>query len=316
MENRSLFSVDNIDILKNVEDNFVDLLYLDPPFNKNRKFYAKKGSFSEGIYFDDSWSKGIKNACLDELSSNQKTNSKHSNIINFIKFVKNSCDKKSANYMYFMAVRILEIHRILKPKGSVYLHCDNSMSHYLKILMDIIFGKQNFRNEIVWAYKHGGRGKSNFAKKHDIIFWYSKSNDYTFNYNDIIVPFESGMTEWSYTKGKYAGKPMPKGKVPEDVWNITLNSMSKEHIGYPTQKPMKLLERIILASSNEGDMLLDPFCGSGSFLVAAEKLGRQWVGIDLSDRVYDVVCHRFYNELDEDFASSIVKNIRLASVIK
>ncbi len=305
MENRSLFSADNIDVLKTIEDDFIDLIYLDPPFNKNRKFHAKKGSFSEGIYFDDSWSKSIQTGYFGKLPPNTI----HSNVIDFIEFVKMSYDKKASNYMHFMAVRLLEIYRILKPTGSIYLHCDNTMSHYLKILMDIIFGKANFRNEIVWSYKHGGRGKSNFAKKHDIIFWYSKTKDYTFNYKDIIVPYESSMTEWSYTKGKYAGKPMPSGKVPEDVWDITLNSMSKEHIGYPTQKPMKLLERIILASSNKGDILLDPFCGSGSFLVAAEKLGRNWIGVDLSDRVYDVVCHRFHNEFEEDLAFSICNKI-------
>lgn len=307
MENRSLFSADNIDILKSIEDNFADLIYLDPPFNKNRKFYAKKGSFSEGLSFEDNWRKSVLGSEFEQL----KLSVEHSNVVNFIEFLKCSCDKKAANYICFMAIRLIELHRILKQTGSVYLHCDNSMSHYLKILMDIIFGKEHFRNEIVWAYKHGGRGKSNFAKKHDVIFWYSKSKNYTFNYKDIIVPFESGMTEWSYTKGKYAGKSMPKGKIPEDVWDITLNTMSKEHIGYPTQKPMKLLERIILASSNEGDTLLDPFCGSGSFLVVAEKLARNWVGIDLSSRVYDVVCHRFHNEFEESVASSVIKNILL-----
>ncbi len=291
IKNRSLFCADNIEILKQIESSFVDLIYLDPPFNKNKKFYGKKGSFSEGLYFEDSWNKSA-----DYKAFYDSSIKKHIDILNFIEFVKNVYDKKAANYIHFMAVRLLELYRVLKETGSIYLHCDNTMSHYLKLLMDIIFGKSNFRNEIIWSYNHGGRGKSNFAKKHDNIFWYSKSDIYTFNYNDIIVPFESGMTEWSYTKGKYKDRPMPKGKVPEDVWNISLNSMSKEHIGYPTQKPIKLLKRIIKASSNEGDLLLDPFCGSGSFLVAAENLGRQWIGIDLSSRVHEIVQHRFESD--------------------
>ncbi len=301
MENRSLFCADNIDVLKNIESNFIDLIYLDPPFNKNKKFHAKKGSFSDGLSFDDSWNDNIDYS--EFYDCNIQT---HINIKNYLDFIQNVCDHKAANYMHFMAVRLLELYRILKTSGSIYLHCDGSMSHYLKILMDIIFDKSNFRNEIVWAYKHGGRGKSNFAKKHDIIFWYSKSIEYTFNYDDIMVPFESGMTQWSYTKGKCKGKPMPKGKVPEDVWDISLNSMSKEHIGYPTQKPIKLLERIIRASSNTGDILLDPFCGSGSFLAAAERLGRKWIGIDSSDKVYEVVCYRFEKEFEASEVSSLI----------
>ncbi len=288
IKNRSLFCADNIEILQQIESNVIDLIYLDPPFNKNKKFHAKKGSFSEGLSFSDSWSDAVDYNAFYDTSIK-----KHSYIINFLDFIKNIYNTSSANYMHFMAIRLLELHRVLKEQGSIYLHCDNSMSHSLKLLMDIIFGKQNFRNEIVWAYKHGGRGKSNFAKKHDTIFFYSRSKHYTFNYDDIIVAFESGMTKWSYTKGKCAGKPMPKGKIPEDVWDISLNSMSKEHIGYPTQKPIKLLERIIKASSNKGDILLDPFCGSGSFLVASEALGRQWIGIDIYNEVYKVVSHRF-----------------------
>ena len=304
IKNRNIFCADNINILKNIESNFVDLIYLDPPFNKNKTFYAKEGSTSEGLYFNDSW-----NIKLDD-SASHIINKEHPNVNNFLQFVMNVYDEKAMNYLYYMSIRLVELHRVLKPNGSIYLHCDNTMSHYLKILMDIIFGTSNFRNEIIWHYAHGGRGKKNFAKKHNIIFWYSKDkNNYIFNYDDILVPFESKMTEWSYTKGSYAGKVMPKGKVPEDVWKIIFNTMSKEHIGYPTQKPTSLLERIIKASSNENDIILDPFCGSGTSIIVAEKLKRRWIGIDLSSKVYDLITDRFIKEYDKNASDSIINDI-------
>ncbi|MYC54934.1 MAG: site-specific DNA-methyltransferase, partial [Chloroflexi bacterium] len=186
--------------------------------------------------------------------------------------------------MLNMAVRLRAMRRVLKDTGSIYLHCDPTASHYLKLLMDAILGKANFVNELIWYYTNASRGKRKFAKAHDIVFWYSKSqNNFVFNRDDVLVPFQSGMTEWRYTKGGQAGKEMPKGKTPDDVYILpSLNAMAKERLGYPTQKPLALMERIIRASSNEGDTVLDPFCGCGTTVHAAEVLGRKWLGIDIS----------------------------------
>lgn len=305
-KNRTVFSVDNINILKVIKSEYIDLVYLDPPFNKDKTFHAKKGSISEGLFFEDSWN------CDVQLSSLENIKVLYPSLYNFLLFVKSSYNSKAFSYLSFISERLIEIYRILKNTGSIYFHCDNSMSHLLKIAMDIIFGCDNFRNEIVWSYKHGGRGKRNFAKKHDIIFWYSKNkNNYVFNYDDILVPFESKMTEWSYTKGRYVGKTMPNGKVPEDVWYINLNSMSKEHIGYPTQKPIELLMRIIKSCSKEGDIILDPFCGSGVSVVACEKLNRKWIAIDKSSQVYNTIRLNIQNQFDEVQAKKIIDKIVL-----
>ena len=193
-------------------------------------------------------------------------------------------------YLIYMAVRLIEMHRVLKPMGSVYLHCDPTASHYLKLLMDTIFGHKHFRNEIAWYYKNASRGKKRFASAHDVILWYSKSEQYTFNREEVLVPFESGMTEWRYSKGGQAGKPKPRGKTPDDVVDMpSLNAMSRERTGYPTQKPLSLLQLIVRASSSKGDMVLDPFCGCATTCVAAEGLDREWIGIDVSRKAYDLV---------------------------
>ena len=197
-------------------------------------------------------------------------------------------------FLCFMAVRLLETHRILKDTGSIFLHCDPTASHYLKELMDAIFGKNNFINEIIWYYKNASRGKTQFAKAHDIIFWYSKTSDYVFNRDDVLVPYESGMTEWRYRK---AGKEPPKGKTPDDVIVMpSLNTMAKERTGHPTQKPLELYKQFIEAASNKGGMVLDPFCGCATTCVAAEQLSREWVGIDLWKRAHEVVWDRLREE--------------------
>ena len=199
-------------------------------------------------------------------------------------------------YLKFIEIRLKEMKRILKETGSIYLHCDPSISHYLKIKMDDIFGEDNFRNEIIWHYNNATRGNSTFAKSHDCIFWYSKSNEYCFNREQILVPYQSKMTEWVY---KNKNKETPKGKTPDDVIILSaLNAMSKEREGYPTQKPVELLERIIIASSNIGDIVLDPFCGSGTALVAAKKLGRHHIGIDKSKDAVEITEERLSNITD------------------
>ncbi|MBC6428556.1 MAG: HNH endonuclease [Cellvibrionales bacterium] len=210
--------------------------------------------------------------------------------------------KSDKSYLIYIAVRMLEMRRLLKPSGSVYLHCDPTMSHYLKLVMDAIWGRQNFRNEIIWCYSTSGRSKTFFAKKHDVILLYSLSNEAWKNYT---IPVSQKYLDSHYRQfdenGKRcrirvdAGKKRiyypEEGMTCNDWWMDIpyVNSQSKERVGYPTQKPLSLLQRIIKASSNEGDMLLDPFCGCATAPVAAEQLGRQWVGIDISPKALDLV---------------------------
>ncbi len=192
-------------------------------------------------------------------------------------------------YLAFMVSRLAEIWRLLKPNGSVYLHCDPHASHYLKILMDVIFGAENFRNEIVWCYTGPGSPKMRqFNRKHDNILWYSKGKTWTFNKDDVRIPHKGGKPHAGGFAGgrRSIGDPYYEqtGKIPETWWTdiaVAVRS-SKERLGYPTQKPLKLLERIIKASSNPGDIVLDPFCGCGTALDAAHGLSRHWVGIDLT----------------------------------
>lgn len=235
----------------------VNLIYIDPPFFTGADFtvkttvgdedVVKEPSIIEEKAYRDTWGKG-------ELSV----------------------------YLRYMYERLVLMKELLADNGSIYVHLDWHVGHYAKVMLDEIFGYENLKNEIIWHYDYGARPKGMFGKKHDTIFWYSKSNDWIFNTKAVLVPYESGMTEWRYTKGGQAGKKMPEGKVPSDVWDIKLNAMSLEHLGFDTQKPEDLLKRFILASSNPGDLVADFFCGSGTTGAVAEKLGRRWIMCDLS----------------------------------
>ena len=209
-----------------------------------------------------------------------------------------------------MTVRLIEMHRILKDTGSIYLHCDPTMSHYLKILMDLIFGEKNFRNEIIWNYGGGTDREKGFNRKHDCIYLYSKKNDWFFK--SLFEPFKENTIKRFNKKddiGRYKINKMKDGRVYKtymkkegkklnDVWYINIIvSSHREHTGYPTQKPRALLERIIQASSNEGDIVLDPFCGCATTCVAAEKLNRQWIGVDISLKAYELVQERLKREV-------------------
>ncbi len=210
------------------------------------------------------------------------------------------------SYLIMMAVRLLEMKRLLKPAGSVYLHCDPTASHYLKLMMDVVFGHEHFRNEIIWAYTGPGSAKARqFNRKHDVILWYSKSGSWTFNGDAVRVAHKQLNTN---RKGAAIDAPLTdetrakllaRGKVPETWWPefSPVGRRASERTGYPTQKPLALLERIIRASSNEGDVVLDPFCGCATALVAAERLERQWVGIDLSAKAKDLILTRMRKEL-------------------
>ena len=278
LKNRTLFCRDNLDVLRGIDSSTVDLIYLDPPFNKKKSFVSPIGSSAEGTEFKDYLrEEDVKEEWLRLIEDHQPI------LHNYLQSISQVGDKSNKHYLCYMAVRLLEMHRILKDTGSIYLHCDPTMSHYLKLLLDCVFGEKNFRNEIVWCYGLGGSSKKTFSTKHDTVLFYTKSSTYTFHKPQ--VPATSNLL-----KGNMKGMP--------DVWSVpTINNMAKERTGYPTQKPLALLERIIQASSNEGDFVLDPFCGCATTCIAAEKLGRKWVGIDISKKTFDLVQIRLNQEV-------------------
>lgn len=293
-ENRTLFKSDNLQILRAMNSNSVDLIATDPPFNKGKDFHATPESLASGSSFQDRWSwrDDVDQEWVDQITDD------FPEVMNVITGSRNSYGDDMGAYLAFMAVRLLAMRRVLKDTGSVYLHCDPTASHYLKELMDSIFGRKNFVNEIIWAYKSGGAGKSSFARKHDVIFLYAKSKDYQFfpqkekSYNRGFKPYRfKGVKEFQDELGWYTLVNM------RDVWNIDMvGRTSKERFGYPTQKPLALYERMIVASSKEGDVVLDPFCGCATTLVAAERLKRQWVGIDIWEGANDAILQRLQQE--------------------
>jgi site-specific DNA-methyltransferase (adenine-specific) len=213
-----------------------------------------------------------------------------------------------------MAQRIIEMHRVLKTTGSIYLHCDSTASHYLKILLDFIFGKNNFRNEIVWSYQRWTSSSKAFQRTHDTILFYAKDiKNNVFNvqaepYSKLskhkakrFTKIEKGKLVQNYTDAIVREKSM------RDVWEISiLNSQSKERTGYPTQKPLALLRRIVLASSNEGDTVMDPFCGCATTCVAAQQLQRKWIGIDIEKQAVGILVERLSDDagLFKDFVAT------------
>lgn len=239
IENRIILG-DNLEILKRIPDDSIDLIYLDPPFFSQRRYEVIWGDEWERRAFDDIW--------------------------------KGEGDKSRKGgievYKEFMRARLEECHRVLKPTGTIFLHCDKHANHHLRLLLDEIFGANHFINEIIWHYGLGGSSKRKFQQKHDNIYWYAKGDKWTYNIQWVPA-----------TSNKLRGQM----KNMSDVWDIpNINNMAKERLGYPTQKPEALLERIILAASNEGDLILDPFCGCGTTLAVAKRLKRRYIGIDVS----------------------------------
>lgn len=289
-----LYFGDNLPVLKeHCANESVDLIYLDPPFNSKRSyaqiFKAPDGSdsYAQIQAFEDTWHWGEQaEREYDEIVHCQNTDV--SDLTQALRSFLHENDMMA--YLVMMANRMLELHRVLKRTGSVYLHCDPTASHYLKLLMDAVFGVHNFRNEVVWRYQTGGAGKKQYAKKHDIILFYTKSDKYNFNPERIKIP----RTEKSLKRAQNpTGARISSDdvdKLPDDVFDIqALNPMSKERLGYPTQKPLALLERIILASSDPGEIVLDPFCGCGTAMDAAQKLKRRWLGIDNTHLAIDLI---------------------------
>ena len=221
-----LYFGDCLDVMReDVPDRSVDLIYLDPPFNSKRLYNAYMGG-AQWVAFDDTWRWHEAVDDFHEVAGIVEMAGTMEGLRQILG------EGPNMAYLSYMANRMMECRRVLADSGSIYLHCDPTMSHYLKVVMDAIFGRKNFRNEIVWYYKNASRGKRQLAKAHDIVFWYSMSDDYQFHRERILVPFESGMTEWRYTRGGQQGQPMPAGKTPDDVVEIpSLNAMAKERVG-------------------------------------------------------------------------------------
>ena len=349
-----LYFGDNLDILReHVPDESVDLIYLDPPFNSNATYNvlfreaSGEGSAAQIHAFDDTWHWNIESerAYRDVVQNGPK---KLADLLQAMRSFLGQNDMMA--YLTMMAQRMVELHRVLKPTGSIYLHCDPTASHYLKLLMDAVFGPTNYRSEIVWkrttAHNDSRQGSQRFGRVHDVLLYFSKSSNFTWNQqwqpyeqeyidryykyldenrrrywrDNLTAAKPGGDTRyewkgkipppgryWAYSKanmermeaeGKIvyssSGTPMFKryldempGLSVQDIWSDIrplggLGSKREERLGYPTQKPEALLQRIIQASSNEGDVVLDPFCGCGTAVAVAERLGRRWTGIDVT----------------------------------
>ncbi len=279
---------DNLQILKTLESKSVDLIYLDPPFFSNRNYEVIQEDNGEIRGFQDQWSGGID------------------------------------HYVAWLKERVMEMHRVLKSTGSIFLHCDWHANAYIRVfILDKIFGEHNFRNEIIWCYKGPSQSKRNFPQKHDTIWRYSKTS--TFTFHPIKVPYLSGIhnkgtlynrERASIEHAKALRNREQEGKTLEDWWSDIGSGAHisvKERIGYPTQKPEALLERIIRCASNEGDMVLDPFVGSGTTVVVAERLQRYWIGIDQSEQAVKVSRMRLQQQhegLLRDFSNFTEKSLR------
>ncbi len=295
-KNRTLFHSDNLEIMRGMNSESVDLIATDPPFNKGRDFHATPDKLREtGARFQDRWSwrDDVHQEWVDQITDD------HPRLMEAIESARHAHSDSMGAFTCFMAVRLIEMRRVLKETGSIYLHCDPTASHYLKAVMDAIFGWGNFRNEIVWCYKSGGASpKRHFSKKHDLILWYSKSKNYFFNpqeeksYNRGFKPYRfKGVQEYQDEIGWYTLVGM------KDYWQIDMvGRTSKERMDYPTQKPLALYDRIIRAGSGKDDVVLDPFAGCATTCVAAERLTRNWVGIDIWEGAHEMVIRRLQKE--------------------
>lgn len=324
---KKLFFGDCLDVLKELEkqhpDGFIDLIYIDPPFNSKRNynvFYESvdmSDTKAQKEAFADTWSNISYFDSLNEILDTVRDK----NLYTFLKTIEQISDSQSVvSYLTTMAIRIYYMKNALKDTGSFYLHCDPTMSHYLKIVCDFIFGKKNFRNEIVWCYRGAGYPKKDFGKRHDIIFRYSKSINYKFNLDNIREPYaEATVNRFQHyignvRNGKDFGsqKLHPLGKQPDDWWQIQpIAPSAKERLGYPTQKPESLLERIILASTNENDLVADFFCGCGTTIAVANKLNRNWIGVDISHLAIRLILKRLTDPYEEEQKLKIRSGIEI-----
>ncbi len=282
MDGSVLYCGDNLEVLRHrVATGSVDLIYLDPPFNTSHSFHLRRsptGSTVRGgppAYRDTwRWSEEARAALERSLEVGcgrvRRTMTALHRILG---------ESSLLNYLAVLVVRLVELHRVLKPTGSIYLHCDPRAGGYIRVLMDAVFGGENFLNAVVWCYGLGGSSPRRWPRKHDDILWYSREPGRHF-FQPVMVPADSRRM-----RGELKKAP--------DYWLIpSLNNMARERSGYPTQKPEELLERIVLSSSRVGDRVLDPYCGSGTTLVVAARHGRRWIGIDDSPAAIAVTRRR------------------------
>lgn len=319
MNGNTLYYGDNLTILRDYFPNeCVDLIYLDPPFNSkatyNVLFGERNGSQAAAQVkaFEDTWH--WDQAAAEAYQGVVEASGRPSQAMQAFRTLLGDNDMLA--YLAMMAPRLIELRRVLKPTGSIYLHCDPTASHYLKVLMDAVFEAKNFRNELVWHYSGWNkRLRHHFERRHDVILLYAQSRSQLFH--SFSVPYESKEEYLQTRKQKlhtddtgreytldvrhggtrrvrvYVDEALERGRPIDDVWDIDkLNNSAKEYLGYPTQKPEALLERIIQASSNEGDLVLDPFCGCGTTVIAAQRLNRRWIGIDITHLAIGLMRHR------------------------
>ncbi len=372
--NRTIFTGDNLDVLRGINSDSIDLIYLDPPFKSDQTYAAPLDSEARGAEFDDVWTlDDMKQEWVDEIEYRRPA------IFHLISGAKLAHSESMAGYLTFMSVRLMEMHRVLKPSGSIYLHCDPTASHYLKTIMDTVFGSVNFRNEVIWKRTGSHGGAKKMGPIHDVILFYTLSVTYKWNRTYQKYPSEYLENYYRYKdeRGRYqlvsltgagatlgsSGKEwrgidpsksgrhwaVPrralrnaypdrvdlddlttqqkldllddagliywpvKGQIPrqkryedegqgiaiQDIITdiVPIGAHANERTGWKTQKPVALLERIINASSNPGDMVLDPFCGCATACIAAEKLGRRWIGIDKLPQTATVLTDRAKREL-------------------
>ena len=372
--NRTLFTHDNLEVMRGINSASIDLIYLDPPFNSKKNYAAPIGSEAAGAAFKDTWSlDDIKKDWAEELETEDKA------IWAAIISAGYIGGESMQAYLIYISIRLREMKRLLKVTGSIYLHCDPTASHYLKMVMDSIFGKQNFRAEINWK-RHNAHNDKLYGTIHDTIFYYAYCDKKipaevriplspcrlkNFRYSDERGPYsvgdltgpgrstsqsgapwrgfnptalgrtwsvpltgryaeyiennfipnyrsiknihdrldilaKNGFITWTQNKTPQLKRYlMPEaGSPPQSLWTDIMGMNANEKTGYPTQKPLALLERIIKASSNPGDMVLDPFCGCATTCIAAEKLGRQWIGIDIEEKARELVIERLEREVD------------------
>ncbi len=310
VKNRTLFIGDNLPVLRGINTESVDLIATDPPFNKGVKAFEGITKAGDNISYSDVWSwSDVQAEWTNEILGN------HPALYSVIQAANASAGDDMGAFLCWLAVRVLECHRILKPTGSMYLHIDHTAHAYAKAMMDAIFGRKNFRNEIVWAYKKWTASKKTLPRNHDIILFYTKSDVYSWFAPTVpnSAPNPSQYVSAKDKDGKTvtakdeAGKPKKRTVAKEiavaDWWAIPiLSPVSRERTGYPTQKPLSLYERIVKASSNKGDVVLDPFAGCATTCVAAERLGRQWIGIDINEEATGVIRDRLQSEVTGSLA--------------
>lgn len=258
---------DNLNVLRGLPDGCIDLVYVDPPFGTGQ--VQRLSSIRTGRGERSRTGFGGRRYPFEVVSTHHYRD-----------------DMSLDEYLSFLYERLAEVHRALAPTGSLYLHLDFHAVHYARLLLDELFGPERFLNEIIWAYDYGGRPRDRWPRKHDNILWYSKSSQWTFNREGIDrIPYMA--------PGLVSAEKAAAGKLPTDTWWMTIvPTAGRERTGYPTQKPLKLLERVVAASSNPGDLVADFFCGSGTTGVAAARLGRRYLLVDDNPQAVEIARRR------------------------